>query len=102
MNHDQKEKSERKWIAWTTNKAAINPDRAWFVSGPENRYMDRSCGFSEDDAHLIAAAPDLLAALEQMCRRGHDHECASLMYAQADCDCGVGVAAIAKAKGGQP
>ena len=60
-------------------------------------------GMEPDDAdkRLIAAAPDLLEALERLVNHGHDDECDFINYANGQCQCGIteAVAAIAKAKG---
>jgi len=45
---------------------ATNPSGAAFLIGPTRLYMDKVCGFSVGDAVLIAAAPDLLHALQNI------------------------------------
>jgi len=57
-------KPERKWVAFTV--ADNNVDQAWFVAGPHNRYLSEVSGYSEADAKLMAAAPDLLSAADEL------------------------------------
>lgn len=45
---------------------SMNPYSAAFVLGPKRVPMDKSEGFTAADAKLIAAAPDLLEALQFM------------------------------------
>lgn len=55
------------WVWHMPDSPAVNPARAAFVYGPSRRCMDISVGFGLEDARLIAAAPDLLEALEGVC-----------------------------------
>jgi len=87
----------------------------WFITGNMTRYVEARIGGGliqevaavgptnadggygeqqEANAHLIAAAPDLLEALESMCAefRGYDLPYGSAAYANA-------ISAINKAKG---
>lgn len=54
------------WAAFTVHSASVNPYCAYLIAGPKTRIMDRTVGFTREDAYLIAAAPDLLEALEEL------------------------------------
>lgn len=56
---------------WIAKRLASYNDPGWVISWPDKcgqhmRRLDYRGNFSEADAHLIAAAPDLLEALESM------------------------------------
>lgn len=75
---------------------AMNPLGAAFLIGPPSLYMDKSCGFSVGDAKLIAAAPELLEALENMLAVQYDGD----PRRQISCDlCMAAMNAITKARG---
>lgn len=85
---------------WTFYQPRVTPSQnslsAAFVLGPKRVPMDRSEGFTLADAQLIAAAPDLLEALEEIMGSYDPYE--PVCKENAD----LARAAIAKAKGIQP
>jgi len=67
--------------------------KAWYLNGEkltEKEHMRRTSGVTMEDARLIAAAPELLEALEQIANRGVPVQQEEHRIARA---------AIAKAKG---
>jgi hypothetical protein len=54
------------------------------------------------NAHLIAAAPDLLAALQGIAKMDHTDTCSNSLSSEYDCTCHVTVARAAVAKATPP
>lgn len=56
------------WFAYTIDSCSINPNQAYFVSGPEQRAMDHSVGFEKADAELIVRSnpTTILALIERL------------------------------------
>lgn len=58
------------WFSYCPDGAALNPERATFVTGPKYRIMDKSIGFSpEDGAYIAAARPQVIRALIDRLRK---------------------------------
>jgi hypothetical protein len=58
------------WHWYQPTGTTVNPDGAAFVCGPTIKSMDRSTGFSLEDARLIASAPTMYAYLEEASKNG--------------------------------
>lgn len=81
----------------------------WTVSQPSEKYIDTATGSvaaltygaTKADAHLIAAAPDLLAALTKLVANWDANHIPSALddLSPPNLDIGAARAAIAKAKG---
>lgn len=94
-------------IAGERALAGGDPDNTFILR--TNRRSMRYITLSAADANLIAAAPDLLAACEEVAAHtdtwslvtGHAPACDATVLASGACDCGMdrARAAIAKARG---
>lgn len=61
------------WFSYCPDGAALNPERATFLTGPKYRIMDKSLGFSPQDGDYMAAArPEVMLALIDRLRKAED------------------------------
>ncbi len=51
--------SQPPWLAWSpSDSPSLNPNQTWLLHGPNPLSLDKSLGYSEADATLLAAAFD--------------------------------------------
>jgi len=71
--------------------ASTNPNGAHFLQGPREIYVDKSRGYSAEDAAIIAAAPEMA---ETIIKQGEEVESMRAALQEAEARLQVAVAAL--------